>query len=331
MRTGWAWLLLTLSAAGCLEDRLEVQVVTRVRPDGSCHRQLNYRLERVDPEKADARLPIPPAENALAVRHQFPKGEAWRVERTQADDASIVDVQGDLPPPCPVDGDYSRVAAPGAPPSRNSGFLAVDVSPRATTYDWGEVFRDPVSPLAAARRLAAALAARDEAFASAFEHSLERRLDRGALRAAYRRAFSEPFTRRVGLLTQAPARPGFREAKDVGDLLDDSLLERELVAALAALPEDISADDAQRGVDAALEELQPGIEADLAAAGFPLDAALPELKDPRQRIHFTVRLVMPAPIVRANACVQGDSVSWEFDEADLYGAGFQMWARATAP
>jgi hypothetical protein len=40
---------------------------------------------------------------------------------------------------------------------------------------------------------------------------------------------------------------------------------------------------------------------------------------------------MPAPIVRANACINGDTVVWEFDEYDLYGRGFEMQARAVVP
>ena len=46
------------------------------------------------------------------------------------------------------------------------------------------------------------------------------------------------------------------------------------------------------------------------------------------KIHFKVTLLMPAAITRANACVQGDTAVWEFDQDDLYGRGFEMWARA---
>jgi hypothetical protein len=46
------------------------------------------------------------------------------------------------------------------------------------------------------------------------------------------------------------------------------------------------------------------------------------------KIRFKVTLVMPAAITRANACAQGDTVVWEFEQDDLYGRGFEMWARA---
>lgn len=37
---------------------------------------------------------------------------------------------------------------------------------------------------------------------------------------------------------------------------------------------------------------------------------------------------MPAPIVRANTCATGDTATWEFEGEDLYGRGFEMWAKA---
>ena len=39
---------------------------------------------------------------------------------------------------------------------------------------------------------------------------------------------------------------------------------------------------------------------------------------------------MPLPILRANACVNGDTAVWEFDEEDLSGRGFEMKAFAAA-
>ena len=39
---------------------------------------------------------------------------------------------------------------------------------------------------------------------------------------------------------------------------------------------------------------------------------------------------MPVPVLRANACIAGDTVVWEFEEEDLYGRGFEMKALASA-
>jgi hypothetical protein len=38
---------------------------------------------------------------------------------------------------------------------------------------------------------------------------------------------------------------------------------------------------------------------------------------------------MPAPILRANTCVAGDTATWEFEEEDLFGRGFEMKALAS--
>ena len=323
-----SWISLALASVGCLEDRLDVEILTQVRADGSCLRRVEYRLERVDLDRSGAHVEIRPEDDPLTARLRFPSREPWRVQRSRAEGTLHVVAEAELPAPCPVDADYERSAAPGAAPARNSTFLAVDAAAEATIYDWGESFRDPASPIAAARRLAAAAASREDTFAAAFERAVERRLDRSAVRAAYRRAFIEPFSRKLALLSQSPSRPSFREAKEVDDLLEDSLLEQDLVDALAALPQDIGAEEARRGVDQALDALGPEIEAELNAAGLPLAAALPELLDPRQRVRFRAQLVMPAPVVRANACFQGETVTWEFDQDDLFGQGFTMWARA---
>ena len=62
------------------------------------------------------------------------------------------------------------------------------------------------------------------------------------------------------------------------------------------------------------------------------DAGLPLLTpDGADRLHLRATLVMPAPILRANTCVAGDTATWEFDEEDLFGRGFEMKALASAP
>ena len=64
---------------------------------------------------------------------------------------------------------------------------------------------------------------------------------------------------------------------------------------------------------------------EVEAAGLPLS-----LPDRGTSVRFRATLVMPFPILRANACVSGDTVVWEFEEEDLFGRGFEMKALATA-
>ena len=63
----------------------------------------------------------------------------------------------------------------------------------------------------------------------------------------------------------------------------------------------------------------------LGAAGLPFVIGQGELK-----LRFRATLVMPVPIVSANACMSGDTAVWEFDQDDLYGRGFEMKASAAA-
>ena len=63
----------------------------------------------------------------------------------------------------------------------------------------------------------------------------------------------------------------------------------------------------------------------LSEAGLPLS-----LPDRGTSVRFRATLVMPLAILRANACVAGDTAVWEFAEEDLFGRGFEMTAVASA-
>ncbi len=149
-------------------------------------------------------------------------------------------------------------------------------------YEYQEVFRDPSSPLAAARALSRAALKRDQAFAEGFAEALA---GKGAgpresdVRRAYRERLAEPFAREVALLAERPLTPG-------------------------TPPEDVEA-----AAEASFNSLGDGLLAQLEEAGLPL--LTPEGPD---RLHFRATLVMPVPILRANACVTGDTAVWEFDE-----------------
>ena len=66
-----------LGLTACIEDRLTVDLFTQVHTDGTCTRRVEYRLERVDTDKGDARVAIPPENDLLRTLHRFPTGETW--------------------------------------------------------------------------------------------------------------------------------------------------------------------------------------------------------------------------------------------------------------
>jgi len=197
-----------------------------------------------------------------------------------------------------------------------------DGSPRS--YDFLETFVDPASPLAAGRRLMELLARSDEAFADRFRRELGPAAPRSAdVRRDFRERFIVPAAR---LLAEIAERGMFgpREKQDVDaawEPLGDGLA--------AALVGRARSADAEQAGKAAQEALQAVIE----PAAEQLEKEGHQLVElfSRRTVHFKVTLIMPAPVVRANACIQGDTVSWEFDQDDLYGRGFEMWARAVQP
>jgi hypothetical protein len=137
--------LLAIPLAGCLESRLDVEILTQIHADGTCTRRVEYRLEQVDPEKGNARVAIQPDADPLRLR-RFPTGEPWlRTEETDVGHRVVV-VEALLPTPQDVDGDYFRARSPKAHPARN--FVSAFVDAEAAVYEYQEVFRDPASPLA---------------------------------------------------------------------------------------------------------------------------------------------------------------------------------------
>ena len=320
-----AFTLLGLTA--CIEDRLTVDLFTQVHPDGTCTRRVEYRLERVDTDKGDRRVEIRPEDDPLRKWHRFPSGEPWQVREETETGLHLIALEALLPSPGEAEGDFFRTRAPRAPPARNAVSAFADVEHQ--TYEYQEVFRDPASPLAAARALSRAALKRDEDFAEDFAKALA---GAGAgprdsdVRRAYRERLALPFAREVALLAERPFY-GPRERRDL-----DALFERidekqkDLAARLAALapgtpPEEISA-----AAEASFNALGERLLAQLEEAGLPLFTP-----EGRQRVRIRATLVMPVPILRANTCVAGDTATWEFDEEDLYGRGFEMRALAAAP
>jgi hypothetical protein len=221
-----------LGSTGCIENRLSVELFTQIHADGSCTRRVEYRLERVDTDKGDVRVPIPPAEDPLRNQHRFPSGEPWQVRE---------DERGR-----PVHSPLATSSPPSSTPSTVSTSTRRCYGPREK-----------------------------------------------------------------------------RELEALYDRLDDR--QKDLAARLCALAPGTPPEEIEAAADASFKSLADGLLAQLDEAGLPL--VTPEGAD---SLRFRATLVMPAPIVRANTCVAGDTATWEFEEADLFGRGFEMKALASA-
>jgi hypothetical protein len=232
----------------------------------------------------------------------------------------VVVVEGTLPSVNDLEGDYSRTAIPRGRPAANHVSFAMDRG----TFDYTETVVDPASPLAGARLLSQSLHKRQDDFAARLERALgDPQVRRADLKRIFNVTFAVPFTREVAALAERPTY-GPRERQRVEALLD-VLTEREadLLTALQGLLPGRDRQDLDDLLDAAFEDWGASLEKELAAAGLP-----PPTSDRATKIRFRASLTLPAPIVRANTCFAGDTATWEFEGDDLYGRGFDMWARA---
>jgi hypothetical protein len=314
--------LLALPALGCIEDRLQVDVTTYVHADGSCTRRIEYRLERVKDGKS---LELPPAEDSLRLLHRFPTGDRWTVKHDTEPTRHLVTAEATLASVNDLEWDYWRQRTRSAAPARNHVSFAMS-SEEFPVYEYSESFLDPASPLAGARLLAQLVAKRDSDFADRVAAGLLAMAPRRAdVRRAYREKLAQPFTREVERLAARPIH-GPREKKELDQLLDklehmlDELRDELVRASPAAAPREL-----EEKLRPLLDDFGEAVDADFKATGQPAPF---DFAQPVPKIRFRVTLVMPAAITRANACVQGDTAVWEFDQDDLYGRGFEMWARA---
>jgi hypothetical protein len=305
-----------LGLQGCIESRLSVELFTQVHGDGTCTRRVEYRLERVDTDKGDARVAIRPEDDPLVRWHRFPTGDPWQVREETQTGLHVIVLEALLPSPAAIDGDFYRARAPRAHPARN--FVSAFVDAEHGAYEYQEVIRDPSSPLAAARALSRAALKRDEAFAEGFAEALA---GKGAgpresdVRRAYRERLAEPFAREVALLAERPLY-GPRERRDLDEIFDHiDEKQKDLAARLSALAPGTPSEEIEAAAEASFNSLGDGLLAQLDEAGLPL--LTPEGQD---RLHFRATLVMPVPILRANTCVTGDTAVWEFEEGTSSGA-----------
>lgn len=318
MRTG-TLVLLALPLTACIEERLDVELLTEVRTDGSCIRRVAYRFERADSETKDTLLPF--QEDPL-LKHRFPSGEAWTVTRERDGEArAVIAESSSLASPNEIDGDYWRVRGPKAKPVRNYVSFAASEGSSAT-YDYSETFLDPASPVDALRALSQALLKSENEFATRWSRAIsDRGPSRSDLRRAYRERLAAPFARDVAALAGRPVF-GPRERRDLEALLERlDALDEDLVQVLADATAEIDAGVLRQTTQLVFDEMAETLAGEIDAL-----AELPTSVD--GGIRFRATLVMPGPIVRANACVVGDTATWEFDATDLYGRGFEMRARA---
>ncbi len=310
--------------AGCIHDRLSVELFTQLHADGSCTRRVTYRVERTDSEQGDARVAIPRDKDPLR-QFRIPSGEPWHVQDEEQLGLHTIVVEALLPSAAAYEGDFQRSRTRNAQPARNAVSSSVD--PEEGRYELQEVLSDPASPLAAARALSRLALKADDEFASRLVAALgDRELAprESDLRRLFRDRFASPFAREIAAVAERPFY-GPRERHDLERILHgldrkQKDLSERVVALASSQPEALAAatDTALNGVG---ERLLDGLN----ASGLPLP-----FFDGSDEIRFHATLVMPAPILRANTCVSGDTAEWEFEEGDLFGRGFEMKALAAA-
>ena len=292
---------LALPLAACLETQLTVELFTQIHPDGTCTRRVEYRLERVDPEKGNTRVALRPEDDVSALP-PLPPGDPWLLREEAETGLRVVALEAVLPSPALVDGDYFRARSPRAQPARN--YVSAFVDAEHGVYEYQEVLRDPASPLAAARALSRAAAQ-------------ARRGVRRALRARPgRRAARRRASPTCGAPTASGSRsrsrarsPSWRSGPSTAPASGASSTRsttawtpsrRRSPPGSRPSPRTLPAEAVEAAVEAAFNETGESLLAQLDAAGLPL---APDAR--RARVHFRATLVMPLPILRANTCVNG--------------------------
>lgn len=320
-------LALVSSLAGCIEDRLSVELFTQVHADGTCTRRVEYLLERVDSDRANGRVAFTAEDSPLRRLHRLPAGESWRIDEEVGEGLHRIVLNATLDSPNDFDGDFFRARDPRTPPARN--FISAYTSPEDGVFEYYEVFRDPLSPLTGARAVARDLVKRDQEFArrvlEAFgERAGAPRVD--DLSRSYLELFAEPFATDLADLRRRPIF-GPRERRLLDDVLEEvERRQAELRGAVHSLAPAAPVDDLDLAVDAALDELAEVVLERAEAAGLPLFPGRHT-----SQLSFQATLVLPYPIRRSNTCAIGDTATWEFEGQELYGRGFEMMAVTSPP
>jgi hypothetical protein len=303
-----------------------VELFTQIAADGTTTRRIEYRLERVDTEKGDARVAFRGEESPLRL-FRLPAGDGWMVRETSETGLSVVSAEAVFASPDAVGGDFFRARTERSQPARNVVSAFVDT--KHGVYEWQEVLRDPTSPLAVARALSRTAVRRDGEFTERFAAALA---GKGAgpresdVRRAFRDELAEPFAREVAAIGERPLY-GPRERRDLEALYDAlDAKQRALAERLSELAPGTPAEEIEAATKTAFEATAEALVAELEKQGLPFF-----IPDFETKLRFRATLVMPGPILRANTCVAGETAVWEFEEEDLFGRGFEMKATAALP
>jgi hypothetical protein len=317
-------LALAFASSACLTGHLSVDVSTVVQGDGSCTRRVVYAYEAKARTDADPLLPLPDDQDPLRLLHRFPKDDRWTIDHAVGPASHTVTLEGRFPSPNDIDWDYWRAASPNARPARNYFSFAVGGEQDHPQYEYFESFLDPASPVEWLQRLGQLIKGREKALSQALHRGLgERGLTSGEVRRAVHEELTAPLLLEVSRLTSRPVF-GPRERQEAEAVLErlDAFTDA-LAARLVDSAPGLDAETARTALDAAFEEAVPQTDLDAETGG--------EIFDPDTEITFHATLTLPAPIVRANTCFQGDTATWDFRGEDLYGRGFEMSAVAVSP
>jgi hypothetical protein len=251
-----------------------------------------------------------------------PKSEPWVTTDQVNEDRHERRIEALLAETNQIDGDYARVQGPGARLARNH----VSFGKSGDSYEYVEVILDPNSPFVALRQVIEVVERHYGAVAERAARSLTgRRLTAADIRDAYREHCIAPMRRAVAAGDRPILGPAEWQAIRSNDHSCDKDVEAALLARSPGDPEPIhdALEEAGKALPFDEELLKLGW---LAYRAFDAESWDDDAVD----ITFHATIVMPAPIVRANTCYQGDTARWDFKQEDLYGRGFEMRVRATS-
>jgi len=131
-----------LASTACIEDRLSVDINTVIHGDGSCTRHVVYQLERTSDDATEPAPELSPDQDALALLHRYPAGDAWAVQHDVKTRSHTVTLDGRFPSANEIGWDYWRAANSKAAPARNHFSFAMNGDDSNTRYEYAETFID---------------------------------------------------------------------------------------------------------------------------------------------------------------------------------------------
>jgi hypothetical protein len=318
-----------LSTGSCPDSRpkLDVTFYTQIAADGGCTRRTEYRLRRTSDRNKDAPgFDQAPRTDPLRMAFRFPTGDRWTITDKAAADAHDVSLDAFLASANDLGWDYWRQDKPQAPAARNH----VSFGMAGSEYEYAEWIADPNGPVEAMQKYVELMERLVDKLASSTASRLaDRHLSAADVRKAYTDECLTPIRRQISLADRPLYGPAEKEnLAQIAKILETC--DKGVVSALLALsPGD------EEPIREALKRINddPTTQTEAEQIGSALYAAFDAepFDDDGVDIRFHATVVMPAPIVRANTCYQGDTARWDFTQADLYRRGFEMRVVARTP